>query len=90
MSYSYKGLKHRIFIEANQCMFLSIRDRTKRLMEVAGAATMGKLIAGETGDSWDMMACVDRLVELGEIVELTKPGSTFGQHRVFIPSRGGP
>ncbi|MFT6496232.1 MAG: hypothetical protein ACJA2A_002018 [Cycloclasticus pugetii] len=31
-----------------------------------------------------MLACVDRLVELGEIKELTKDMKVAGQHRVYI------
>jgi hypothetical protein len=36
------------------------------------------------GDTWDMLACMDRLVELGEIREVTMNGDVAGQHRVFV------
>lgn len=42
-----------------------------------------EVINGVTGDTWDHLACVDRMVELGEIKEITK-GETAGQYRVFI------
>jgi hypothetical protein len=38
------------------------------------------------GDSWSMMACVDRLVELGELREVTAPPCPW-QHRVFVSGR---
>ena len=63
-------------------MFLSIRDRVNSLLKQAGAVRMQEAISGETGSSWQMLACVDRLVELGEIREIT--GDVAGQYRVFI------
>lgn len=44
---------------------------------------MDKVIIADSGDSWFLMACVDRLVELGEIREITKHAP--GQCRVFVP-----
>lgn len=85
MGYSYQSQRPSIFTEDGQVMFLSIRDRTRRLMEQAGAAMLAKIIHGESGDTWAMMACVDRLVELGEIREVTTNGEVMGQHRVFVP-----
>ena len=35
------------------------------------------------GGMWQMPACVDRLVELGELREVTAPKSVAGQHRIF-------
>jgi hypothetical protein len=43
-------------------------------------------IAG-IGDSWQRIACVDRLVELGEIREITNPNEVAGQHRIFVDTR---
>ncbi len=65
-------------------MFIKIRDKAQTLLKTAGAFTMGKVIIGcGGGDSWDMLACVDRLVELGEIREVTS-GNVAGQDRVFV------
>jgi len=44
---------------------------------------MGNLWRDCTGDSWLLMACVDYLVELERLHEVTEPG-TMGQYRVFI------
>jgi len=66
-------------------MFLKVRDTVKHLLKEAGAVRMEEAISGVTGDSWQMLACVDRLVELGEIMELRYPsGEPAGQHRVFV------
>jgi len=82
--YSYKTQKPHLFTEEGQTLFLAIRDKTKELLEIAGACRCDAMINVDLGgDSWDMLACIDRMVELGEIRELT-PKATVGQHRVFI------
>ena len=80
----YATERPHVFTENGQKLFLKIRDRAKELMDEAGAASMAQLIAGNSGVSWHMLACVDRLVELGELVEVPNPHSTAGQHRIFI------
>lgn len=87
MIYNYQTERAAIFTEDGQRMFLSIRDRVSRLLKMAGAFSLSSAITGETGSSWQMMACVDRLVELGEIREVTVPGEVWGQHRVFVDAR---
>lgn len=84
MSYDYATQKPHIFTEEGQVMFLKIRDTAKALIAKAGVARFDKMIAGCTGDSWDMLACADRLVEIGEIHEIPNTKSRAGQHRVFI------
>ena len=37
----------------------------------------------ECGDSWHHLTCIDRLLELGELKEIT-PAGTVQQHRVFV------
>ena len=85
--YDYQAERDEIFTEDGQRMFLSIRDRVRGLLKTAGAFSVGHAIAGETGSSWRMMACVDRLAELGEIREVTNPAQVWGQHRVFVNAR---
>ena len=80
--YDYSEERENIFTDEGQQVFLAIRDKANELIEVAGCFMMGKvLVAG--GSSWLMMACVDRMVELGEIREITKHAP--GQCRVFVP-----
>lgn len=63
-------------------MFLKIRDKANVLLPKSGAVRMQELIAGTGGDSWMMLACVDRLVELGELREVQQPNCA-GQYRIF-------
>ena len=81
--YEYLKERDKIFTESGQRMFLSIRDNAYKLCRLAGCATMEKLTSGQTGDSWQMLACVDRLVELGELYEVKQTSHVPGQYRVF-------
>ena len=81
--YNYQTEKQKIFTEDGQEMLLKIRDNVHRLIKQSGAVMMQNAINSVTGDSWMMLACVDRLVELKEIREITG-SNVAGQHRVFI------
>lgn len=81
--YDYVTERPTLFTEHGQVMFLKIRDNASRLIAEAGAARMQEIMRGVAGDTWAMLACVDRLVELGELRELTAPLSVAGQHRIF-------
>ena len=83
--YDYKEQKKVVFTEEGQKMFLAIRDNVKRLIKEAGAVDMEHAIATEAGgDSWERMACVDRLVELKEIREIPRETYVAAQYKVFI------
>lgn len=82
--YNYAKTKSEIFTEEGLAMFTKIRDRAKHLLKEGGAFTMEAVIKGTCGDSWVMLACVDHMVEKGEIREVTAPGKVAGQHRVFV------
>jgi hypothetical protein len=83
--YTYETEKPKLFTDDGQRLFLKIRDHVKNLLEEAGAFRMGKALDAEgvSGDSWQMLACVDRLLELGEIVECKHPNIDAGQNRIF-------
>lgn len=83
MPYSYAEQRPHVFTEDGQVMFLRIRDQAKKLLVKSGAVTSGKLMC-TTGDSWDMFACIDRLVELKELIEVPNPVSRAGQDRIFV------
>lgn len=86
--YEYQKERAGIFTESGQITFLRIRDKVKNLLKLAGAVRMGEAISGVGGgSSWTFLACVDRLVELGEIREITK-GDIAGQDRVFVACEG--
>lgn len=81
--YNYAENKSRIFTEECQVLFLAIRDKTQRLLSTDDAARLQEMIAGNSGDSLDMIACVDRMVELDEIQEIDR-ASCRAQDRVFV------
>ena len=83
MSYSYQVEKKNLFTEENQALFLKIRDRVKRLLDESGAFNMQGVTKISSVNSWINFACVDRLVELGEIKEVPRGGQVAGQHRIF-------
>ena len=80
--YSYETEKKELFTEDGQVMFLKIRDHVNNLLRQAGAVRMQEAISQTSGCSWKMLACVDRMVELGELREITG-NNVAGQHRVF-------
>ncbi len=86
MSYHYKDWRDKVFTEDGQVMFLQIRDNAKRLIAQSGVTLSGKIMGGVTGDSWVMLACIDRLVELKELYEIPNNLSKAGQHRIFTGS----
>lgn len=85
--YKYEELKPQLFTEEGQVKFLGIRDNVNKLLNTAGAVRLQEAIRGASGDSWLMLACVDRLVELGEIKEVTENLNVAGQHRVFVSNK---
>lgn len=81
--YNYSEQKKKIFTEDGQVIFLEVRDKAQQLLDGAGAFRLQELMTWLTGDSWTIIACVDRLVELGEIREIPQ-GKVMGQDRVFV------
>lgn len=86
MPYDYSVEKHKIFTDQGQREFILVRDRAHKLLAMAGAFMMFSALTDVSGDSWQMMAYVDRMVELGEIREITPPG-VAGQNRVFVSAQ---
>ena len=85
--YDYKKEREKIFTDDGQKLFLEIRDRVHRLLNLSGAVRMNEAIHGSCGDSWETLACVDRLVELEEIREIGQQAEVVAQHRIFISGR---
>ena len=82
--YSYEAEKKKIFTEKGQVLFIGIRDNVKAMIKTSGAVTMGHAMSLPSGaaDSWEMMACIDRMVELKELREIKTSGA--GQDRIFV------
>lgn len=83
MPYNYEAEKHKIFTDVGQREFLKVRDRAKHLLDEAGAFMMFAALKDVSGSAWELRAYLDRLVELGEIREITNV-DYMGQNRVFI------
>lgn len=81
MSYKYEEIRPTLFTEQGQVALLKCRDLALGLIDKAGAVKMGKLSV--CGDSWTGMALVDRLVEIGDLREVTNPDCP-GQDRIFV------
>lgn len=80
--YNYETEKAELFTDDGQRQFLKIRDNVQRLVKEAGVVRMQEAIAGATGSSWTNIACIDRMVEIGELQELKRPNCP-GQYRIF-------
>jgi len=90
-SYNYATQRECLFTEEGQRLFLAYRDKVNQLLDIAGAYMSGRVgLPPSIGaaDGWDLIACDDRLVELGEVRELTGP-EVWGQHRVFVRAKRG-
>lgn len=85
MSYDYEKEKPAIFTDGGQRHFIKVRDEAMRMLNEAGAFMMMKPLEALHGgyDTWFGMALIDRMVELGDIREIT-PTGTAGQCRVFV------
>ena len=84
MTYNYDTEKQNLYTDEGQRLFLKIRDRTNKLLASSGAVMCQKIIEGCTGDARAMLACIDRLVELGEIREIHRSIETAAKNRVFV------
>lgn len=77
--YNYQDLKQQVFLEENQKDFLKVRDTVRVLPTTFLMQDATRFVYGS---SWLQMAYVDRLVELGEIYELSYE-NVVGQYRMF-------
>jgi len=81
--YRYEDERPKLFTVVGMNMFLGIRDRVNDILRTAGSVRMEEAISGFGGSSWERLACVDFMVEIGELREITN-GDVAGQHRVFV------
>lgn len=87
MPYDYQHERAAVFTEEGQLAFLKIRDKARYLLGIAGAFRVEELLSGLGGDSWLQLACIDRLVELGEIKPLREAGTIAAQSQVYVGDR---
>lgn len=84
--YEYSRFKPQVFTEAGQVAFLFVRDNVNSLLKQSGAVRMKEGINNAIGEIYMHMACIDRMVELGELREVETPAGTSEYHRIFVKS----
>jgi hypothetical protein len=83
--YDYGTQKPSLFTDEGQKEFLKIRDHVNGLLALAGAVRMQEAISAGSSDTWFLLACVDRLLELHELIEVTEHlRLCHEQNRVFV------
>lgn len=83
MAYDYETEKRKLNTTEAQRDLLATAFHAKALCASGGVARMDALIKPLVGDSWQMLAIVDRLVELDYLREVPQAGHVAGQHRIF-------
>jgi len=88
MSVPYEYINERpfVFTENGIKMLLKLRDRARELLGEAGAFREQELQNCVSGDSWHMLACVDYLVERGDIRRVC--GDTVRQYNIYTSNQG--
>lgn len=84
MAYNYNNYTTWLSSIEGSKAFLRVRDWCNQALHNCGAFTEGKAMsaAGSTPDSFHAIACIDHLVQLGEIEQI--PGQTCAsQNRVY-------
>lgn len=83
MSYSYRKLRPTVFTEDGTVALLKAKRIIERAIKAADCVAMGMLLTTR-GNTWESMAIVDYLVEIGEIQEIRQERTPAGQHRIFV------
>lgn len=65
-------------------------SHARKLIRESGAAMLARIIEGaSSGDSFMMLACVDRLVEIGDLREVVYDAENVpASRRIFVWGRG--
>jgi hypothetical protein len=86
--YQYEIERPWLFTEEGSLLFIKARDNARKLLDLAGAFTTMKPFVRITIDTWKMLAICDRMVEIGDVVEIVNTDErTAGQDRVFVRPR---
>lgn len=85
MSYEFRRERAKLFTEEGQAIFVAVRDECRRLLEIAGAFQSMKPGRNVSyGESWLLLACLDLLVERGELRYVHGPADVHGQDWTFV------
>lgn len=82
--YDYETEKPKLFTEEGPQVFIAFRDRAISVLNDSGAFMYERVERGVKGihDTWMGLACIDRMVELGEVEDLS-PEGVWRQHRIY-------
>lgn len=85
--YKYEDEKPGLLTDEGQRMFIRGRDTVLLDLDVKDPVLMEKAMACfKTSSNWTQMACVDRMVEIGDLREIAREAEV-AQHRVFVRAR---
>lgn len=80
--YNYNEQKPFLFTEEGNKMYTKILIKVLNALQSTQLILMADILNNLNSDLWSMMACVDRLIELNLIVEITG-SDVAGQNRIF-------
>jgi len=86
VSYDYTKERAELLSEKGVPLILRTRDIAARLLKTAGAFREQELMASLSGDSWQMLAAVDYLCELKELVCIFDKSAR--QYNVYMRPEG--
>ncbi len=82
--YKYQDFKSKLFTDKGQRLVMEALRNSQKLLKDAGAFRIFNALENvDYPDTFYAMAIMDRLVELGELIEITSD-KVRGQDRVFI------
>ena len=85
MAYNYEEQRKELFTDEGQRRFLRMRDKVLNMLKTSGACRPEALmLCSGMGDDWQCLACFDRMLELGEVREITYDINCVSQHRIFV------
>lgn len=80
MSYNYETEKPWLFTDEGQRKLLKVRDQVHAALQSHGAIRFDKIDFG-SGSSFEFLAIMDRLVELGEVEVWDRP--SWSQYKIY-------
>jgi hypothetical protein len=85
--YDYTSERPWLFTDEGQRVFIAFRDVALKKLSDTGACTIGSALSWIRGapDSWKQLACIDRMVELGDVRKVERPGHAT-QSQVLVVS----
>lgn len=86
MSYCYQTEKHYTLTDKGQRDVIAVLEYINKTISKHGAVRLLEIMENvkfHTMSSWERVACVDRVIEIGKIYEVTLGMDVAGQYRIF-------